>query len=131
MRNRMRVLYFALAFVLAWTARTAGAQDARSLLQAADQAMGASKVQSIQISGSGLVRPVGQSFASDADWPQLEMPSYTQTIDYGSRSSKEELVRRQGKYPERGGGGIPIQGEQRQISLVSGNYAWKIGRAHV
>lgn len=122
MRNRAGVLLFALA----WTAATAAAQDARSLLQAADRAMGASAVKSVQFSGAGLVRAVGQSFAPDADWPQIDMPSYTQTIDYATRSSKEEMVRRQGNYPPRGGGGIPIQGEQRQTSLVSGNYAWSL-----
>jgi glyoxylase-like metal-dependent hydrolase (beta-lactamase superfamily II) len=47
-------------------------------------------------------------------------------IDYDNRSSREELTRRQGTYPPRGGGGTPIQGDQVQISLVNGNTAWNM-----
>src|SRR5260221_3777497 len=55
--------------------------------------------------------------------------SYTRTIDYGSRSSKEELTQVE-PNPPRLGGAAPFAGEQKQINLVSGQYAWnQVGNA--
>ncbi len=122
MRNKAGVFFF----VLAWMAGTAAAQDARSFLQTADRAMGASAVQSVEYSGTGWMSAVGQSFAADGDWPRFELQSYTTTIDYGSRSSKEEYVRVQGNYPPRGGGGTPLRGESRSMNYISGDYAWRM-----
>jgi glyoxylase-like metal-dependent hydrolase (beta-lactamase superfamily II) len=105
---------------------TAVAQDAKTVLQAASTAMGAGNLRSIQYSGTGWNAAVGQSYSPDEDWPRFEMTKYTRVIDYDNRTSREELTRRQGTYPPRGGGGTPLQGEQQQISLVSGNFAWNM-----
>jgi glyoxylase-like metal-dependent hydrolase (beta-lactamase superfamily II) len=105
---------------------TAAAQDAGTLLQAADRAMGASAVSSIQYSATGWMRPVGQSFAADDDWPRLDLKSYSATIDYGSRSGKEEYVQIQGNNPAQGGGFQPIVGERRTTAFVSGSSAWNL-----
>jgi glyoxylase-like metal-dependent hydrolase (beta-lactamase superfamily II) len=106
---------------------TANAQDAQGVLRAAAKAMGnPSDVRSIQYSGTGWVAAVGQSFSPTDDWPKFEITSYTRTIDYPARSSREELTRRQGSYPPTGGGGTPLQGEQRQVLVTSGNYAWNM-----
>jgi glyoxylase-like metal-dependent hydrolase (beta-lactamase superfamily II) len=102
------------------------AQDAKAVLQAASTAMGANNVKTIQYSGTGWNAAVGQSFGPDEDWPRFEMTSYTKIIDYDNRSAREELTRRQGNYPPRGGGGTPLQGDQRQINLVNGNVAWNL-----
>jgi glyoxylase-like metal-dependent hydrolase (beta-lactamase superfamily II) len=88
--------------------------------------MGAADMKSIQYSGAGWQGAVGQNFAPDQDWPRIELASYTRTIDFETQSSKVEMVRRQGSYPARGGGGVPIQGEQRLTQFVSGNYAWDL-----
>jgi glyoxylase-like metal-dependent hydrolase (beta-lactamase superfamily II) len=69
---------------------------------------------------------VGQSFAADGDWPRHDLRNYSNTIDYDSKSSKEEYVRVQGNNPPRGGGGTPVQGEARSANFVSGNYAWNV-----
>ena len=116
----------ALAVLLAFAATTTQAQDARAVLKAASAAMGAASLKSIQYSGVGWNAAVGQSFGPDEDWPRFDVTSYARTIDYEARSSREELTRRQGNYPPRGGGGTPIQGEQRQIAIVSGSYAWNV-----
>ena len=117
---------FALLTSMVWTAAApmAAAQDARSVLQAAAKAMGADSMKSIQYSGTGWQGAVGQNFSPEMDWPRFDLPSYTRTIDFDAKSSKDEFVRRQGNYSLRGGGGTPLQGEQRQSLLVSGNYAW-------
>ncbi|HXI99902.1 MAG TPA: MBL fold metallo-hydrolase [Micropepsaceae bacterium] len=106
-------------------ATPAAAQDAKALLQAADRAVGASKVNSIQFTGKGRFAYIGQNYTTNDDWNRVDLQSYTLTIDYPSKSYKEEQVRVQGNNPKIGGGaGFPIVGEQRASALASGNYAW-------
>ena len=114
-----------IAVVVMLTAGPALAQDARSVLQAAADAMGVTDMTSLQYSGTGWVGGVGQNFAPHEDWPRFELTGYTRTIDFDTYSSKEEMVVRQGRYPARGGG-APIVGERRRTLLVSGTRAWNI-----
>ena len=102
------------------------AQDARGALQAAAETLGVNNMTSIQYSGTGWRGAVGQNFAPAEDWPRFELASYTRTIDFATNSSKEEMVVRQGDYSARGGGGTPIQGEQRRTLMVSGTRAWDL-----
>ena len=122
----MRNGLLACCGVLALMVGTAAAQDARSVLQAAAMEMGATNVQSIQYSGTGWKGAVGQNYSPELDWPRHEVTRYTRTIDFGAHTSKEEIVRIQGNYSPRGGGGTPIQGERREAFMVSGNYAWNM-----
>ena len=115
-----------LLALLAVMVRTAAAQDAKAVVQAASTAMGAANLKSVQITGTGWNAAVGQSFSPEDDWPRFEVTRYTRTIDYDNKSSREELTRRQGNNPPRGGGGTPLQGEQQQVAIVSGNYAWNV-----
>jgi glyoxylase-like metal-dependent hydrolase (beta-lactamase superfamily II) len=139
--GRMRIRILAVVVMFGLMAGTAAPQttihpDARAVLQAAAKAMGADRVQTITITGAGTTRVFGQSWmppsftvnnpGADEDFPRLDMPSYTRVIDYAARYSREELVRRQGNNQTRGGGGIPIQGDQRQILVNSGNFAWNV-----
>ena len=117
---------FVLFALLALTAGVAAAQDAKTVLQAASTAMGATNLKTIQISGAGFMAAVGQSYSPNDDWPRFQVTSYTKTIDYDAKFSREEITRRQGTYPARGGGGTPIQGEQQLTYIVSGNYAWDV-----
>jgi glyoxylase-like metal-dependent hydrolase (beta-lactamase superfamily II) len=119
-----------LVVVLALVGGTASAQDARSALQAAATAMGATNLKTIQYSGTGWIAAVGQSFSLTDDWPRFEVPTYTKVFDYDAKSSREEYTRRQGNYPPRGGGFTPLQGEPRTIALLSGNYAWNLDGAN-
>jgi glyoxylase-like metal-dependent hydrolase (beta-lactamase superfamily II) len=104
----------------------AQAQTAQSVLQTAAKAMGADAVKCLSYtsSGGGYVAIVGQGFSPAEDWPKVELASFARVINYDAKSMREEQVRRQGNYPARGGGGMPIQGEQRIVTLVNGNYAW-------
>lgn len=105
----------------------AAAQEARAALEAAAQAIGATNLRTIRYSGAGWIAAVGQSFNSTSgDWPRFEVPSYTRTIDYEARTLREEYTRRQGNFPPQGGGGTPLQGEQRIVQLLSGGYAWNL-----
>jgi glyoxylase-like metal-dependent hydrolase (beta-lactamase superfamily II) len=113
-----------VAALFAILAGTAAAQDVQSLLRTVSKNMGADNLTSIQYSGSGVVAAIGQAYSPNDDYPKFEVTSYTRTIDYGAKSSKEDLIRRQGKFPVLGGGGTPLKGDQHRISFVSGDYAW-------
>jgi glyoxylase-like metal-dependent hydrolase (beta-lactamase superfamily II) len=103
------------------------AQDTKTVLQAASKAMG--DVRSLQYSGTGHLYALGQAYNPTSAWPQNNITSYTRTIDYGSRSSREELTQVE-PTPPRLGGAAPFAGEQEQINLVSGQYAWnQVGNA--
>lgn len=121
--------------LLVLTAGAAAAQDARSVLQAASTAMGAATLKTIEITGNGgFVAGTGHSFTTRDDWPRSQIVSYTRTIDYDARTSREDISSRTtgdyrdygGRYdtfydPPRAGLG-PRQG--RAISVVSGDFAW-------
>jgi glyoxylase-like metal-dependent hydrolase (beta-lactamase superfamily II) len=99
----------------------AAAQDAKGLLQAADKAIGASAVKSVVYSGTGTIRYPGQSFDPNGDWNRAPITSYTASIDYGSKSSKEDYAVDLAKK-ERGGG----LAAAHVTDFTSGNYAWNL-----
>ena len=115
----------ALSALLALTAGTAAAQDAKAVLQAAAKTMGTDNLKTIQISATeGFDAAAGQSYLAGELWPHFQVTSYTRTIDFDAKSSKEELTLKQGNYPARGA--APIVGERRDVAIVSGNYAWNM-----
>src|ERR1700680_2739926 len=116
----IRKMWFALV-VLALFGGIASAQDAKTVLQSATKAMG--DVKSIQYSGTGHLEQLGQAFSPGTAWPETIVTSYTKTIDYASRSAKEELTRTEPNPPVKGGS-RPFAGEDKQVNLVSGQYAW-------
>lgn len=106
------------------SAAVALAQDGgKAALQKAAVAMGAANLKSIQYSGSGKAASLGQSYTTQSGWPTVTVNSYSRTIDYESQSSKEEMVRTLDSPPAKGGG-APFAGEQKQVNLVAGLYAW-------
>ena len=107
--------------LLALLAGVASAQDAKTVIQNAQKAMG--DVNSIQYSATGTAGGMGQNWNPTSPWHPTVITSYTRTIDYASRSSREELTRTQENPPARGGE-APFEGEQKQVNLVSGQYAW-------
>src|SRR5262249_7200987 len=113
------VTFVVVSVLVLWPAvGAAAAPNARALLQAADNAVGASKVNSIQYAGTGRISYLGQNFTTVDDWPRVDLKSWSQTIDYGSKSFKEEMVRVQGNNPPRGGGaGFPITAEPRPTTF--------------
>jgi glyoxylase-like metal-dependent hydrolase (beta-lactamase superfamily II) len=113
-----------LAMLLATTAAFIGpaaAQDANSLLQAADKATGASTVKSVVYSGTGTTRYVGQSFEPNGDWNRAPMTSYTASIDYTTKSSKEDYAVDLAKKERGGGLSFP-----HVTDFTSGNFAWNL-----
>jgi glyoxylase-like metal-dependent hydrolase (beta-lactamase superfamily II) len=124
MARKVYVVAALLAFIV--TGDPTRAQDARAIVQAAAKAMGTASVKTVQYAGTGWNTAVGQSFSPTEDWPRFDVARYSRTIDYDAKSSREELTRRQGNNPPRGGGGTPLQGEQQQVLVVSGDHAWNV-----
>ena len=128
----IRKLGACCALVTLW-AGTALAQDAATTVRAASAAMGTAAVRSIQFSGTGWNAAMGQSFMPTEDWPKFELTSYTRTLEYETRGSREEWTRVQGTYPPKGGGGIPVydwpasvNGVWTQKFYTLGDYAWNV-----
>ena len=116
----IRKLVSLIAVVLVFSISLA-AQDAKTVIQAASKAMG--DVKSIQYSGTGHLYAIGQAFNPTSAWPQNNITSYTRTIDYNTRASREELTQVE-PTPPRLGGAAPFAGELKQINLVNGQSAW-------
>ena len=91
MRNRLSILFVAMLLALLGGPGVAQEPDAKMLVQAALKAMGGENLRSVQYSGNeGYVAAVGQNYNPANDWPAPLITSYTRTIDYEAKSSREE-----------------------------------------
>jgi glyoxylase-like metal-dependent hydrolase (beta-lactamase superfamily II) len=126
---RKLAVSFALVALFSAPGVAQNAPNVRAVLQAADAAIGASRLNAVEYSGTGLVTVLGQNYSSGLDdtWPRFDLKSYRRVIDYLSMSMREEQVRVQGSWPaNKGGGNRPIVGERRQTQLVNGSAAWNV-----
>lgn len=94
-------------------AATAFAQDAKTVLQNAQQAIGS--VPSVQFSGTGMNAFFGQALTAGKEWPRRDLESVTGAINYEQKSARLELVFKQ-----------PVFGGQRQNTAVNGDKAWTV-----
>ncbi len=90
MRLKRAVLLLASSAMIAPAAAQQGQPNpnqvaGKAILQAADNAIGASKVNSIQMTATGWIGSPGQQFAQ-GDLPRADLKSYSETIDYSSKS---------------------------------------------
>jgi glyoxylase-like metal-dependent hydrolase (beta-lactamase superfamily II) len=119
--NRRLLIAFAIAGL---SAVAASAQTAKTTLDAAATALGATSLNSIQFSGWGSDYIFGQAYDGNSPWPRFYLPSVTVTIDYTTPAWRDDRRRTQVQNPPLGGGFQPLVGEQRQIWALSGTYAW-------
>src|SRR5271168_4229756 len=91
---------FVLALALALVAGAASAQDAKTVIQNAQQAMG--KANSIQYSGTGTAGGIGQNWNPNVPWHATIVTKYTRTIDYVNGASNEDITRTQKDPPDKG-----------------------------
>jgi len=94
-------------------------------LQKAAALLNVENVKGIQVVASGKNFSVGQNYTSSDPWPPVTVKSYNALISYETNSARVELVREMGAVMPRGGG-APFFGEQRQVQVVSGDYAWNV-----
>jgi glyoxylase-like metal-dependent hydrolase (beta-lactamase superfamily II) len=122
---RTSVLLAAAVVILAgdrW--RVVAAQDSTALLDAASSALGATRLNSIEVVGRGSDYVVGQAYDERSPWPRFNMPAFTMAIDYATPAMRTERTREQGESPARGGALQPLVGQQRLVQFVSGRHAW-------
>jgi glyoxylase-like metal-dependent hydrolase (beta-lactamase superfamily II) len=119
--KRMTAVLAAFLGLVGGTGSAQTVSDVRSVLEASLKAMGGANLKTIQYSGSGWSSRIGQTYGLAEDWPHYEVAGYTRVIDYDARWSREDYIRRQGKYPLLGRPPMP---EERITSILSGNYAW-------
>ena len=115
-------LIFVLVILCVLMPRLGHGQDAKAALDSVTKAMG--DVKSLQYTGSGANFSFGQSVTPGAPWPRFNVKSYTRMVNYDTPAMRDEIVRTQAEPGARGGGGIPLVGEQRQNLMVSGTQAW-------
>jgi glyoxylase-like metal-dependent hydrolase (beta-lactamase superfamily II) len=131
MKTRLGMLLLASSALIAPAVAQQGQPNpnqvaAKTILQAADAAIGASKVHSYMVSATGWMGYPGQQFAR-GDLPRSDLKSYVGIVDYDSKSRKTDYVRVQGNNPVRGGGaGFPVQGEQHFTTFSNGNIYWNL-----
>jgi len=97
-------------------------QDPKAVVDGVAKSMG--DVKSLQYAGNGAYFFLGQNVSPGTPWPRFNLKSYTRTLDYETPAMRDEFVRTQADPGARGGGGIPLVGEQRQLQAVSGTSAW-------
>jgi glyoxylase-like metal-dependent hydrolase (beta-lactamase superfamily II) len=95
----------------------------RDVLKGAADHLGAQSIKTLQFTGSGRNFSVGQNFTASEPWPPVTVKNFTASINYDAGSMRIEMLREMGDRMPRGGG-APFTGEQRQIQVVSGDYAW-------
>ena len=101
------------------------AQQPQERLKAAVDALGAAKVTSLRLTGSGAAFYVGQSPNPREPWPRVAVKNYDATIDFGTPAMRIDITRDSGAVPPRGGG-QPFTGEQRVVEYVNDETAWDV-----
>src|SRR2546426_4938637 len=108
---------------LSWAA---AAQDAKTVISNSSEAMGAGNLKTIEYSAIGADFAFGQSINPNSLWQKFIDKAYTRTINFETPASRMSRVRIQGEYPQHGGGGQPLIGEQtqNQVIVVNASTPW-------
>jgi glyoxylase-like metal-dependent hydrolase (beta-lactamase superfamily II) len=122
----VKIKLLSASALLALMVQGTRAQDARSVLQAVAQNIGADNLTTLQISGTtGWSAAPGASYSSTNDWTRFEVPSYTKQFDFNAHFSREQMARQWGSYSRLGGGqGVPDQGQQKIDFVLNGTTAY-------
>ena len=100
--SRLGLIGLAMMAILAWVL------VARADLDAVAQAMGAAKVDSLQITGGGFMYTLGQAYQPGKAWPKLNLSRFTRSDDYaGAAHAFDYYVSR---AEPQGGGAVPPDG---------------------
>src|SRR5262245_62867143 len=92
-------------------------------VEAANDALGAAQMTSIQFSGTGRWYQFGQAPNPTLPWPQFDVSSYTATVDYSVPAAHIQMTRLQTVEPDRV---RPAPVAQRPDQYVSGTTAWNM-----
>ena len=96
--------------------------DGEATIARANQAMGGNNLKSIRYSAEGTGYTFGQAFVPTAAWPKITVHAQARSINYDTGSMRDEITL--SRAEPTGGGGYPLQGQQRNEQFVSGAFAW-------
>jgi glyoxylase-like metal-dependent hydrolase (beta-lactamase superfamily II) len=96
--------------------------DAGDVLARAAAAMGSASLKTLRYTAEGSGQTFGQAFVPTGTWPKVSYPSWTRSIDYEAAAMRDEVVL--ARAEPLGGGGYPLEGQQRNDQFLVGNVAW-------
>jgi len=96
--------------------------DGAAEIARASQAMGAANLKTLRYTADGTGYTFGQAFVPGMPWPKITVHAMTRSLNYDTASMRDEITL--SRAEPRGGGGYPLQGEQRNDQFVSGALAW-------
>src|SRR3989442_13172781 len=99
------------------------ARQEAGTLQAANAALGANELKSIEYSGTGKWFQFGQAPNPTLPWPAFNVSSFTASINYETPAARVQMERIQVVEPDRG---RPAPVQQRPVQIVSGTHAWNM-----
>jgi len=124
-----RHLWGAVALA-ALSASSLSAQDATATIKAAQYAIGMIRgparvdaINTLEYWGAGYTYAFGQAYRPGAPWPAFKV-SYHASLSYSVPAMRVDMTRSNPDGPVQGGGGLPLPAPQRQIQVVSGDFAW-------
>jgi glyoxylase-like metal-dependent hydrolase (beta-lactamase superfamily II) len=103
--------------------------DAGDVLARASAAMGSASLKTLRYTAEGSGQTFGQAFVPTGTWPKVTYPSWTRSIDYEAAAMRDEIVL--ARAEPLGGGGYPLEGQQRNDQYVVGNVAWNVAGNNV
>jgi hypothetical protein len=98
--------------------------DGQAVIARADQAMGGANLKTLRYSADGSGYTFGQAFVPGMPWPKIAVHAMSRSINYDTASMRDEITL--SRAEPRGGGGYPLQGQQRNDQYVSGELAWNL-----
>jgi glyoxylase-like metal-dependent hydrolase (beta-lactamase superfamily II) len=98
--------------------------DGEATIARASQAMGGNDLKSIRYSAEGIGYTFGQAFVPTAVWPKITVHAQARSINYDTGSMRDEITL--SRAEPTGGGGYPLQGQQRNEQYLSGAQAWNV-----
>ncbi len=131
MKNLVAMAALAAALAAVQVRAQEGNAAGKAAIDAAAAALGASSLRSIQYSGWGSDYIFGQGYDGSYPWPRFTVPAINVAIDYATPALRDDRRRAQAENPPLGGGFQPMVGEQRQIWMLSGGYAWDMAGTNV
>jgi len=108
----------------------ARAQDVGATIKAAEYALGMIRgprridaINTLEYWGAGYSYAFGQSYRPGGPWPAFQV-TYHASLSYAVPAMRVDITRSNPDGLVQGGGGLPLAAPQRQIQVVSGEFAW-------
>ncbi|HTI67403.1 MAG TPA: MBL fold metallo-hydrolase [Caulobacteraceae bacterium] len=117
--RRTGVAIFIVALFAALSAQAAPATSARAVVAAASRAMGADRLNGVQMYGAAANFTVGQSTRAGGPWPRINLNDYSRAIDFARPATRATAVTWAGPVQ----GGRAARGDFNQV-VGPANPAW-------